>query len=105
MWSRKQEKVLFDIIAFFDNVHKDRMDATIGNLGYSDRVKAWVLFFLSARRVCMAFNKTTSAEQEPPVGTPQGSPVSPLLSVLYTSPLLRLSVNLVENTTLGAWSS
>ena len=98
---QKCAALLFDIKGFFDNVHKDRMAATIGNLGYSDGVKAWALSFLSARRVRMAFNGTTAEEQEQPVGTPQGSPISPVLSALYTSPLL--SINPVENTTLGMY--
>ena len=98
---RKCAALLFDIKGFFDNVHKDRLAATIGNLGYSDGVKAWALSFLSARRVRMSFNGITSSEQEQPVGTPQGSPVSPVLSALYTSPLL--SISLTENTTLGMY--
>ena len=98
---RKCAALLFDIKGFFDNVHKDRMATTIGNLGYSDGVKAWALSFLSARRVRLAFNGTTSEEQEQPVGTPQGSPVSPVLSALYTSPLL--SINSGEDTTLGMY--
>ena len=98
---RKCTALLFDIKGFFDNIHKDRMAATIGNLGYSDGVKAWALSFLSTRRVRMAFNGTTAEEQEQPVGTPQGSLISPVLSALYTSPLL--SINPVENTTLGMY--
>lgn len=47
----------------------------------------------------MTFNGITSMEQEQPVGTPQGSPVLPVLSALYTLPLL--STNPTGNTTLG----
>jgi hypothetical protein len=49
----------------------------------------------------MTFNRIMASEQEQPVGTPQGSLVSPVLSALYTSPLL--SMNLVENTALGMY--
>ena len=98
---KKCAALLFDIKGFFDNVHKDRLAATIKNLGYSDGVKAWVLSFLSARRVRMCFNGITASEQDQPVGTPQGSPVSPVLSALYTSPLL--SINGTEDTTLGMY--
>ena len=98
---KKCAALLFDIKGFFDNVHKDRLAATIENLGFSEGVKSWALSFLSARRVRMTFNGITSTEQEQSVGTPQGSPVSPVLSAIYTSPLL--SINPTENTTLGMY--
>jgi hypothetical protein len=44
--------------------------------------------FLSERRVVLSFNGEENAERDQPVGTPQGSPVSPVLSAIYTSPLL-----------------
>ena len=49
----------------------------------------------------MCFNGIMASEQDQPVGTPQGSPVSPVLSALYTSPLL--SINGTEDTTLGMY--
>lgn len=39
--------LLFDIKGFFDNVHKDRLAATLRNLGYPEGVTAWTLSFLS----------------------------------------------------------
>jgi hypothetical protein len=38
----------------------------------------------------LSFNNFTSDEMGQPVGTPQGSPVSPVLSAIYTAYLLTL---------------
>ena len=81
--------LLFDIKGFFDNVHKDRLAATLRNLGYPEGVTAWTLSFLSGRKASLSFNGLTTPEQDQPVGTPQGSPLSPVLSALYTSPMLK----------------
>ena len=65
---------------------------TIRNLGFSDRVAKWTRSFLTERRVTLTFNGITVADQDQLVGTPQGSPVSPVLSALYTSPLLKIPI-------------
>jgi hypothetical protein len=80
--------LLFDIKGFFDNVHKDRLAAIMANLGFLSGMVQWALSFLSERRVVLSFNGEENAERDQPVGTPQGSPVSPVLSAIYTSPLL-----------------
>ena len=72
------------------------------NLGYSDRVQAWVFSFLQDRKVELTFNGQTMEEQDQPVGTPQGSPVSPVLSALYTSPLLTIPT-VADGCTLGMY--
>jgi hypothetical protein len=51
-------------------------------------VQVGTLTFLSEQRVTLSFNGEENAERDQPVGTPQGSPVSPVLSAIYTSPLL-----------------
>ena len=94
--------LLFDIKGFFDNVHKNRLAATLRNLGYSEGVTAWTLSFLSERRATLSFNGLTTPEQDQPVGTPQGSPLSPVLSALYTSPMLK-ALNGESNTSLAMY--
>jgi len=58
------------------------------NLGFPSSVCNWVALFLRDRRVFLSFNKKESDPFDVNFGTPQGSPLSPILSALYTSPLL-----------------
>src|SRR6266404_6926396 len=41
--------------------------------------------------LCLCFNNRVGPLQTQPTGTPQGSPLSPIISALYTAPLLLLS--------------
>ena len=99
---RRCAALLFDIKGFFDTVHRERLVETIRNLGFSDGVARWTQSFLTERRVTLTFNGITVADQDQPVGTPQGSPVSPVLSALYTSPLLKIPT-VAEGCTLGMY--
>ena len=90
------------IKGFFDNVHKNRLKGIMRNLGYSDGVQAWVFSFLQDRKVELTFNGQTTEEQDQPVGTPQGSPVSPVLSALYTSPPLTIPT-VADGCTMGMY--
>ena len=93
---------MFDIKGFFDNVHKDCLAATLRNLGFPPSMCKWTLSFLSDRKVQLSFNGSVTPEGDQPVGTPQGSPISPVLSALYTSPLLTQARE-APDTTLGMY--
>ena len=58
--------------------------------------------FLEGQRVHLWFNNITSEEQEQPVGVPQGSPLSPVFSITYTSSLL-LKMGGWNNSSLGMY--
>jgi hypothetical protein len=102
---RRKEKVgilLFDIKGFFDHVKRDRLKGIMENLGFPREYCEWAHSFLSDRKVRLSFNNFTSDEMGQLVGTPQGSPVSPVLSAIYTSALLRLQDHW-NNSTLGMY--
>ena len=81
--------VLFDISGFFDNINIERIVQIFHNLGFDPRLCAWVQSFLSERQVRLSFNGFKSDPIPLDHGTPQGSPLSPILSALFTSPLLK----------------
>jgi hypothetical protein len=88
--------LLFDVRGFFDNVNHARLIALVENMGFHPTLARWTVSFLANRKVHLHFNNITSDQQEQPVGVPQGSPLSPVLSIAYTSPLL---------TKMGRWNN
>jgi hypothetical protein len=80
--------LLFDVRGFFDNVNHARLVGLLENLGFAGSMTRWAADFLRERKVRLRFNNILSDERGQPVGVPQGSPISPVLSIVYTSPLL-----------------
>ena len=83
--------LLFDIQGFFDNLHVDRLVHVVSLLGFAPSLCDWVRSFLTDRRITLSFNSEPLPEVVLNHGTPQGSPLSPILSALYILPLLRLT--------------
>jgi hypothetical protein len=80
--------LLFDIQGYFDHINHDRLLQIFTNLGFAPELTKWCKSFLEDRTVKLKFNGETSDPFDFVVGTPQGSPVSPVLSTIFTSPLL-----------------
>ena len=80
--------LLFDIQGFFDNINHDRLVHTFQSLGFPLELTRWLHSFLSDRSIRLRFNGFTSDPISILVGSPQGSPISPVLSIIYTYPLL-----------------
>ena len=83
--------ILFDIQGFFDNISIPRLLRICTDLGFPTTICAWLESFLSDRHIRFSFNNFKSDYFTVNHGTPQGSPLSPILSALFTSPLLRLT--------------
>jgi hypothetical protein len=94
--------LLFDVRGFFDNVNHNRLTAIICNLDFTPSLAQWMESFLANWKVHLWFNNITSDQQEQPVGVPQGSPLLPVLSITYTSPLL-LKMGRWNNSSLGMY--
>jgi hypothetical protein len=86
--------LLFDIQGYFDNINRDRLVQVVADLGFATEIVSWTKAFLSDRSVRLKFNNHTSDPFDSEVGTPQGSPISPVLSTLYTHALLRMTRDL-----------
>lgn len=83
--------ILFDIQGFFDNLHVDCLAHLVTSLGFAPSLCQWVQSFLTNCQVTMSINRETSPEMVLNHRTPQGSPLSPLLSTIYLIPLLCLT--------------
>src|SRR5579863_313603 len=80
--------LLFDISRFFDQLSPPVTSLTLQRLGVDPNTCHWIRSFMTDRSITMEFNDSSHPGVTPSQGTPQGSPLSPILSALYTSPLL-----------------
>ena len=94
--------LLFDVKGFFDYINHARMVAILKQLGFSKEIVRWTTCFLRERKVRLKFNCITAEERVQPVGVPQGSPLSPVLSIIYTSGLLH-QMKHWNNSSLGMY--
>ena len=94
--------LLFDIQGFFDHINHERLIQILNDLGFAPEIVKWCRSFLKDRTVRLRFNGKSSDPIDFTVGTPQGSPVSSVLSTIYTSPLLH-KMRDWANTSLGMY--
>jgi hypothetical protein len=79
--------LLMDVRGAFDNVAKTRLLNTMRELRIPNPMVAWIDSFLSHRTTALAFDGKKEAMSPVQTGIPQGSPVSPILFLLYLRPL------------------
>src|SRR5437588_8067974 len=79
-----------DIKGAFDNVYKERLLQTMRKMKLDQKTVRWVESFLSERRASLSFDKDSEKMSPIETGIPQGSPVSPILFLIYLSPLFTL---------------
>jgi hypothetical protein len=94
--------LLFNVKGFFDNVYHARLATQLQNMGFATDLVAWATSFLKERQIKLRFNSILSDERTQPVGVPQGSPLSPVLSIVYMALLLGKMANW-NNSLLGRY--
>jgi len=76
-----------DVTGGFDNVCANKLANALTKGGVSAYLVAWIKSFLSKRQCRLIFQGAPKVFCPVEVGTPQGSPISPLLFVLYIASL------------------
>ncbi len=76
-----------DIKGAFDTVNHTRMLDTLREKGYPMWVVRWTRSYLEGRTVRLRFDEAEAEPRELRAGVPQGSPLSPILFILYIASL------------------
>ncbi|OAQ63773.1 endonuclease/reverse transcriptase [Purpureocillium lilacinum] len=82
--------VTMDIQGAFDTVLRNRLILRLRQQGWPEHLARWAGSFMSDRSACVRYQDITTPSSPLQCGLPQGSPVSPILFLLYTEPIYRL---------------
>jgi len=99
---RKVSTLFLDIKGGFDNVNPPSLCGMLCAQGVSPYIVSWMGSFLTGRSCRLLFQGSAKVFTPGSVGTPQGSPISSLLFVIYVSRLLMeipygLTLSYVDN--------
>ena len=80
--------ILLDIKGAFDHVKKDKLLQILHELQLPDNLISWVSSFLTNRKIQLAFEGQIQQLVDLNIGVPQGSPISPILFLIYIRNIL-----------------
>ena len=85
-----------DVKGFFDNVNHDRLVRVMWEKGFPIPIVRWVRSFLTDRSTAISLDGSTLPFAPVNIGIPQGSPVSPVLSIIYASEIVEKLLSLTS---------
>ena len=106
----KVSTLFLDIKAGFDNVNATKLRALLLSKNIPSYMVDWVSSFLTGRKCTLVFQGAPGISAPVSVGTAQGTPLSPLLFLIYVAPLhfcipTGIMVSYVDNFSLTVASS
>ena len=90
--NRKTTTLFLDVKGAFDHVSKYQLLSKLKDLRLPASLIAWVSTFLSERTIRLAFDGQTEEFTDIETGIPQGSPISPILFLIYIRDLFNSQV-------------
>ena len=80
----------FDVKGAYNGVNKDVLRERLQEKGIPESLRSWIYSFCSNRRASVSFgNYSSTMERIEEPGLPQGSPLSPILYIVYNANLLQ----------------
>jgi Reverse transcriptase (RNA-dependent DNA polymerase) len=79
----KTSSLFLDVKGAFDHVSKNRLIAILVDLGLPISLIHWIYSFLEDRILRLSFDNNTEEFKPIDTGIPQGSPISPILFLIY----------------------
>jgi len=80
--------IFMDVTGAFNHVHHKRLIHNMRERKIPNIIVMWVENFLKSRTTQLRFNGETQEAIEIPAGIPQGSPISPILFMIYNADLV-----------------
>ena len=77
-----------DVKGAFDHVSQAKLAQRMANLSIDNDLISWTQLFLTGRSVELVIEGFTNPRQKVEIGIPQGSPVSPILFLIYISEVI-----------------
>ena len=78
-----------DVKGFFDSINHRRLMFILHQMDFPEPIVRWTQSFLSNRSAACLIGNFLNRLLPIDVGVPQGSPASPILSVIYSAPVLK----------------